>query len=787
MNIQLILGFIPLALLLLVFLVAGFISRRRSHPASAPKGNKVTRITETTILFSSGLIAFIYFGCFNNGLLLHLGRFRPAFATTHIIIAGIVIVFLLLAALLSWIGRVSWAVVLTIVVLFGYSTIIKQAAFNGPGYFMTLLAPENSWEPMVNYTFEVNDGLEGAEIWINGVFVGKTPFEMTGREFHKKVPFLTEPPEGFSEKIKTRPKGDWFRMNMLILEENNNRSAGGIYYLPKCEDYYAKLRLEGEWGINGIGTSGGGGDLYQYDYTVSLRAHFSSTDKLEKAKRERFENLLQKARLADYQVESQWIETVDTYGENGWRDILRLATDEKEFSDILDKWAQWKYDISENMSQEQASKIFRQICKQAKADSKYNAESRAGKAIELIYDKLDLEDLVKKYERVIKNKTRQNTPDSISVMRHAIELWDKKLNSENANIPNIIERRISPALLVWREDIEGSAALGGADIERYLQREYRRERRISGLELKSKNREYTLGMHLNKSLYHLAFMDSPAARQFRQKHKRQIMELTELIVGSNFNNSRKPPEFLFFDLDRGEKSLAYQYWPSYSVHVESSFPGWWYDKLKKRWTYLARLGPLATEDMYIHCWNISKDLQELMGGYLLRALQALPHDKIIPITKEIIKELQSVADQKRQKLGLDKNARHYFTEDECVDTAMEYLVQAGDKESLQLLLSKHGQGQNDFAIRRIKRFFQNENMPDYSLIEILARNENPMLRILPLEAIRRFPTANNRKILERLLSDSDEQVRNAAQQVAAELEEIKNTQVEELVSEPKGS
>jgi len=784
MNIQLILGFIPLVLLLLVFLVAGFISRRRNQPASAPKGNKVTRITETTILFSLGLIAFIYFGCFNSGLLLHLGRLRPAFTTTHIIIAGIVIVFLLLAALLSWIGRASWAVVLTIVVLFGYSTIIKQAAFNGPGYFMTLLAPENSWEPMVNYTFEVNDGLKGAEIWINGVFLGKTPFKMTGREFHKKVPFLTEPPQGFSEENKNRPKGDWFRMNMLVLEENNDRSGAGIYYLSKYEDYYAKLRLGDEWGSNGIGSSGGGGVQYQRDYEVSLRAHFSSTDKLEKAKQERFENLLQKARLADYQVESQWIETVDTYGENGWRDILRLATDEKEFSDILDKWAQWKYDISKNMSQEQASKIFRQICKQA------NLESHAGKAIELIYDKLDLEDLVKKYERVIKNKTRQNTPDSISVMRHAIELWDKKLNSEDANIPNIIEQRISPALLVWREDIEGSAALGGADIERYLQRGFQRENRVSGLELQPKNREYTLGMHLNKSLYHLAFMDSPAARQFRQKHKQQVMELTELIVGSNFNNSRKPPEFLFFDLDRGEKSLAYQYWPSYSVHVESSFPPWWYEKLKKRWTYLARLGSLATEDMYIHCWKIAEFRPELMGGYLLQALQALhalPQDKKIPITKEIIKELQGIADQKRQKLGLDKNARHYFTEDECVDTAREHLIQAGDKESLQLLLSKHGQGQNNFAIRRIKRFFQNENMPDYSLIEILAQHENPALRVLALEAIRRYPTAQNRAILEELLNDPDEQVRTAAQQVASELKAIENMPLEDLVSEPKGS
>ena len=72
-------------------------------------------------------------------------------------------------------------------------------------------------------------------------------------------------------------------------------------------------------------------------------------------------------------------------------------------------------------------------------------------------------------------------------------------------------------------------------------------------------------------------------------------------------------------------------------------------------------------------------------------------------------------------------------------------------------------------------------------IKILAEHKDPALRRLYIETIRRFATPTNRKILEKLLSDSNEEVRSAAQQVAAELEQIRNTSVDELMYNPKGS
>ncbi|MBN1972798.1 MAG: HEAT repeat domain-containing protein [Sedimentisphaerales bacterium] len=784
-------GFIPLAF---IFLIAGLISlsKKKNRPVSAPRTNTAASITETIILFSAGCIALICISCFNNGILLKLRELRPAFAMTHIIITAIAAAFLLSAALLSWFGRTAMAVILMTIIFFSYNAAIDKAPFEGPGYIMARIAPKDSWVPVVNYTFEINNGLQGVEVWINGVFLGTTPFKMTGDEFNKKVLFLTEPPEGFAKAPEgvpqenwKQPEGNWFKVQIVGIEKEENISRQGISYLSKFKDYYAKIKYAGEWGINCIGTSGGGGDFYQYDYEVSLNGHFSVTDKIEQENRERFNKLLQKARLADYKVDKEWLATLDTYGERGWRDVQKIAENEKELSEILDRWVKWKYGISDDMTQKQAGKDLDDICHQVDIKRDYSKDSFEGRAIELVYDKLDVEYIVKKYEKILKSRNQRSLASAM-VLYQVIELWDKKLNDEEADKTNIIEKKITPELIKL-EDFRKAAVLGGPEIEKYLLRQYQREKRIEGVELGYRNYEYTMGMFINKWLYHLAFMKSPVAQEFQEKNRQEIMKLAELIINNNFNRERNPPEFLFYDLNLGEKSMAYEYWASYSEHVESSFPSFWWEILKKRWDYLNRLGSLATEEMYVHCWKITKRDAPLMGGYLQQALIVLPPDKRKPVTNVIVKELLGIANKKRQEIGLDINAVHYFQEDEPVDMAREFLVKSGDEESFQWLFFKYGRNQKNYLKGRLEQNVMDKSTPEHSLIQILAKNEDSELRKLSLEAIRKLSTAANRKILEKLLNDSDEQVRSAAKQVAAELEEIKNTPVSELVSEPKGN
>ena len=424
MNRQLIQLLISLLFLLLPFLAAGLfcLRGRKIRSVSAPRANKVTKMTESISLFSGGIVILIYLGCFKNGLLLSLDKLRPAFAATHIIVASVFLTFILLGVFISWIGRTSWAVILVTIFLFCYSAIMKQSAFNKPSYFMTLIAPKYSWEPIVNYSFEVNNGLEGAEIWINGVFLGTSPLKMTGREFLEKVPLLTEPPEGFSDENKNRPKGNWFRFTMWVPKRNEDYKSPSMDMFVETKNYYARIGYNGEWANSAVGGTGGGGGGFRYDYKVSFTGSIPGISKLYQIKKNRFNMAIQKARLLDYQVDKAWLETIDTYGEKGWRDILALAKNEKEFTGILDKWARWKYDIEDNMTQKQASKIIDKICSDADASRSYDSDDIQGMSLRLIYDKLNLNDLIKRYDKILNTRTEGFQPKSKDVLYQASQL-----------------------------------------------------------------------------------------------------------------------------------------------------------------------------------------------------------------------------------------------------------------------------------------------------------------------------------------------------------------------------
>ena len=64
-------------------------------------------------------------------------------------------------------------------------------------------------------------------------------------------------------------------------------------------------------------------------------------------------------------------------------------------------------------------------------------------------------------------------------------------------------------------------------------------------------------------------------------------------------------------------------------------------------------------------------------------------------------------------------------------------------------------------------------------------NVQSFRRILVMGAIKSHPTPDNRQILARLLEDSDNDVSNAAKQVAADLKALAEMPVEDLVSQPK--
>ena len=234
---------------------------------------------------------------------------------------------------------------------------------------------------------------------------------------------------------------------------------------------------------------------------------------------------------------------------------------------------------------------------------------------------------------------------------------------------------MSLADLLFYGDLEGAVKIGGPDVEKYLLRKYQRDRRIEGIDIPYKNRKWISGMHLSKALYWLCHLDSGVGQKFRKRRRDEVMKLAELLTNSPHNHDRKPPEFLFYDLEEGKKSLAYEYWPKYFYAVEKSWPGWEGDKLKKRWSYLAKLGDLAIFDMYMDCWGQVRDISELMGGRnLVEAVEVIGQDRKMEIVRANIEDLEQRQEKKRQELDPEKQRYAHFDEYEYISYLSKYLV-----------------------------------------------------------------------------------------------------------------
>jgi CheY-like chemotaxis protein len=65
---------------------------------------------------------------------------------------------------------------------------------------------------------------------------------------------------------------------------------------------------------------------------------------------------------------------------------------------------------------------------------------------------------------------------------------------------------------------------------------------------------------------------------------------------------------------------------------------------------------------------------------------------------------------------------------------------------------------------------------------MLAEANEPQLRLIVMDVLREHPIPANRAILEKLLRDSDQQVRSAAEQIAKELEKLRETSPVQLAA-----
>lgn len=527
----------------------------------------------------------------------------------------------------------------------------------------------DSAAPQVFYHFKVEgDFAGGEELWVNKVHLGKLPLTITREDFLKKVPFMLEPPAGYTDEKKKEMKDHWFGMDIIFFERESNIFR--INYHPKRKKYYARVKLGEEWGDHGYSDIGGGGGDIRRDYNINIRAIFPSRQKIIDQNNERFITLLKIAQVNDHDVDPQWYKTIDTYAEKGWWK-LRDYKSHSGIPGLRDGWALWKFGVKNPENVESCIKGFQRICEYANSKKAYYFEGLEGRALKQIYDKLDLNKLIAEYKKALasgkrlsygggmaemyggidyvvltRHEAKNVVPASTTAVRHALYLWDRKLDAEDYNSANPVELEIVPVLI--RDDYIGEAVtLGGPVIAKYLLRQnYKTTDRKS----KHVTVDPEMGGYINRWFRYLVVMDDPVGRKFRQQHKKEIFDLLDSMLkdqGWRHGFNGEPPHFLKLDAELGKESIAWQYLDRHAAIL--NLENLKQEVTKMRFKYLSMFGDLATVEMYADAWH---DIHKTKSHYspnlcLGHAFAFIPRDKYKAFGEQLIADYQ----KKLESLG----------------------------------------------------------------------------------------------------------------------------------------
>jgi hypothetical protein len=379
---------------------------------------------------------------------------------------------------------------------------------------------------------------------------------------------------------------------------------------------------------------------------------------------------------------------------------------------------------------------------------------------------------------------RGDFPVSGFAVAHAIWMLDEQLDAADDSQPNIVERRITPALILhhYRNDIAMKLAcyLDGPVVDPFLMRQNWRpiSGRLPQPDLDHREMTNIHGFEVNRWTYLLTCRQTPTGREFRQKHAERVMKMARHFSPYDFTRDDDSLGFLFLDLDLGEQSLAYRYWPQFKSRDVRRRDGDW---LQGMWLYLVRMDPVSTVDMYVDCWREARlrDASDMREP--AKELKALPDEKRHQVIDAIKQEVERSVANIEQRSPWD-------TQERVREGVLRVLRAQADpwtdedraRSTMKELRSAKGED-------RAKRFkgiagLLAHEKPHDPLVAMLAEAEEAELRLLVMDTLRAHPTPAHRAILQKLVNDSDPSVRQVAEGVAADLEKLAETPPTEFSS-----
>jgi hypothetical protein len=789
---------------------AWFEKHKKPLPLSAPASNMVSKVTETVVLFCGAIVILgrMIATNDNRGYLLYFDELQTGFVCLFLIVIAGVLIGIFLVCVIGLFKGTAAGVVLMPVVLFIGGLVLNEIDEGGKEKMFKNIYTISVSTP---YTFS----LDGADLWVNGVYLGKTPVKTTIEEFQSKVPYWSEVPE---EKRDYYADTHYHSTGVY----NRKRSYWDKFIVPfeeeRYDEYYARVKFDGNWGHSGSGSGGGGGE--RGNVGSYLEVIFAGRN-------ERFEKLLDKARLSDYRVGGPWFEAIESYGTDGWMMLREAIDDEPQLDRVLSDWAVWRYGLEKVVDSDSAWETLERICDDADRQQYYNSASVMGKALEMLVPKLDSKKLVGRAVDILFSSDRKmygcmswqaggkwyfgssnresgfifgwgrcrtngygiykrggragwkRLPSSAYAIVHAIWKLDELLDEQDDKVENIFERELVPAIIAFKglddHALLAGCQLGGSAIEKYLlQKDWMANPEDS---------HYTetisfKGESVNKWLYLLANLRSSAGRKFRRNNGHYLLDLADgLYQDQMFTRWNGELNFLFWELDVDKLSPALQFWPRFSERARRMET----DPLRTQWWYLNRLGDLAGPDMYVEA--LRKTAVEDPGfDNALEALDGLDYQKRKAIAEAVLAEIE------QQGIKQDESSDYQvWIKKYGLGMLKDRLVPGGLDESVarrivDALVTESG----DNKPEQISDWLAYEH-PDHPLVKMLVESPYPHLRILVMGAIKERPTPLNRQLLDKLLKDDDEQVRAGAQKVKEQLKAIEEMSFEELMSKPKKS
>lgn len=729
---------------------------------------------------------------------------------------------------IAW--RFSTTLAVTLIMISGISGVIavQQKVFHHQNEYRDIPFEQhqNSFTDVSDserLRIELINDIAGADLWINGVLLGKTPFETTCTELMAKVPQW--------DHVNIQPlQYPQTEANAYITPQGYSRSSWGEISLhfpvsnANTKKLYYKVEIDGTPGFSyqTLQKSESNGETSGSINVITLDTVFPVWET-------EIEVLLDRARLDNYHVDEAWLTAFDSYGAFANRQLETAMPFEPSLLKIRDARIRFTRRLDDTGNAASAWAHLMRIQEEARSSRCFDSGSESGIAVDLLVPMLDPKQLVDHAIRLLNTASKIDPGSrSISIGRFAtmqkddevvgdeIALWpiahavwrlDQLLDAEaneresastsmqislqplptaiHPDLDNIVERRITPEIIKLsygsEQRLDFAAILGGSAYESFLLRND--WDRPAGYYTNYDRNAGQAGYIVNRWFYKLLWLRSPLGQAFRSQHSREILRIYNNPVSDRSLDSDKTPDelqFLFIDRNfaNSRPSLAMEFWPNINARLTKSRMRHMIHQppavLSFKWDYLARLWPESTPEMFLSAY---REFQESASRPEFIFFPGLPAVLNTEAQYQIMKTILAAEEKRIETLPGDPQRYgepKYFGSQMLSELRSRLFWLPCESASRHLVDELNADPLHN-SWSQLRALLSN-NRHNEDLLRMLVESGNPRMQLITLPAIERHPIPGRVEMLERLLAAESIEVRDAATVVMQRLEELRHRQ-----------